>query len=70
MFAIRQLFRASVHDTHSNWFKHLSTVSTVDDKPYPLDGIRVLDLTRIGKYIYFQGKFMNLKLEMHSQHIS
>lgn len=36
---------------YKNGFKWITTTANEDNnnKPYPLDGVRVLDLTRIGK---------------------
>lgn len=38
----------------NNGRKHCATIASDDNtaKPYPLDGIRVLDLTRIGKIAF------------------
>lgn len=50
MFHIRRIVRVSVFKAHQQR-KFLSTDANEvqsDEKPYPLQGIRVLDLTRIG----------------------
>lgn len=53
MFPIRRIAQVSVY-TARQQNKCFSTIRNVDenDKPYPLDGIRVLDLTRIGKLMF------------------
>lgn len=51
MIALRKLFQATVVRVchHKSGKKYSTTTANGDNKPYPLDGIRVLDLTRIGK---------------------
>lgn len=52
MFIRRKLLEttALIGRHHKNELKYITTTANGDnDKPYPLDGIRVLDLTRIGK---------------------
>lgn len=53
MFTMKIFLRTtalSVSYLHKNGRKCITTTaSNADKKPYPLDGIRVLDLTRIGK---------------------
>lgn len=57
MLPIRRFVRVPVLNARQqNQHKCFSTVSDSDakhgDKPYPLEGIRVLDLTRIGNNIF------------------
>lgn len=52
MFTIRRFAQLSIFNARKQ-NKYFSTVLNGDanDKTYPLDGIRILDLTRIGKFI-------------------
>lgn len=59
MLTIRRFLQVSVFNARQQSYRNsFSTVSnsennvTTGSKPYPLEGIRVLDLTRIGNWIY------------------
>lgn len=76
MFTMRKIFQASVlRVCHlKNGKKFITTTANGDNKPYPLDGIRVLDLTRIGKTAFFLFKQHNFwqyktnKYKIYKQH--
>lgn len=57
MFSMRKVYQTTLLRVfhHKNGRKHCATIANGDNsnKPYPLDGIRVLDLTRIGKIDFF-----------------
>lgn len=66
MFTMKNFFEATALRVcnHKNGIKKfITTTANGDDKSYPLDGIRVLDLTRIGKTAidsYYFSRYANL----------
>lgn len=64
MFSMRKLFQATAVRVHryKNVKKYSTATASGDDKPYPLDGIRVLDLTRIGKIVFEINYFFLINL--------
>lgn len=62
MFTIRRFVQVFVSNgRQQDPRKYFATASNsdanTDNKPYPLEGIRVLDLTRIGNNYFAFGKF-------------
>lgn len=66
MFTIRRFVQVFVFNgRQQNPCKYFATASNsdanTDDKPYPLEGIRVLDLTRIGNNYFALEKYSKNK---------